>query len=218
MKLSDATLAILKNFSGINHSILLREGSELRTMSPEKTVMASAVVNEVFPVECAIYDLNRLLGVLSLFKSPDVIFEESYVTVIDGKNSVKIVYADPSIIVAAPNKNIVLPSEDIKFTLREDQMTQLFKACSVVGVPDISVCGQDGVLSIVAHDKKNPSSNEYVITLGETDSVFSVDFKVERFRLLTDLYDVTISKQCIAKFEGAVTYFIACESTSKFQS
>lgn len=216
MKLTESTIAILKNFSGINHSILLREGNQLRTISPEKTVMATATVKETFPVECAIYDLNRLLGVLTLFKNPDVQFEESHVTVVDGNNSVKIVYADPSIIICAPEKDIKLPSEDIKFTLREDQMSQLFKASSVVGVPDITVRGSNGVLSIVAHDKKNPSSNEFVINLGETDEVFAVDFKVERFKLLTDLYDVTISKKLIAKFEGAVTYFIACESTSTF--
>ena len=51
MKLSNETLTVLKNFAGINQSILVRKGNKLRTMSVMKTVLAEAVVNEEFEKE-----------------------------------------------------------------------------------------------------------------------------------------------------------------------
>ena len=42
MKLSDTTLTVLKNFAGINNSILVKEGSRLRTISVAKNILAEA--------------------------------------------------------------------------------------------------------------------------------------------------------------------------------
>lgn len=216
MQLSPETVAILKNFASINQSILLREGNVLKTISPQKNIMAKAVVSENFPKEVAIYDLNRLLGVVSLFKSHDLDFTENHIAIADGKNSVKYVYADPSIIVSAPAKEINLPSQDVSFTLTDDQMQQVLKAASVVGVPDISFVGDGSTLVMKAHDKKNSTSNEYAIEIGATDQTFAVDYKVENFKMVSGDYEVTISKKLISKFKGNVEYFVACESTSTF--
>ena len=58
MKLSDSTLTVLKNFAGINNSILVKEGSQLRTISVAKNILAEAEIPEDFPRDVAIYDLN----------------------------------------------------------------------------------------------------------------------------------------------------------------
>ena len=42
MNLSDNTLGILKNFAGINNSILVKEGNQLRTISVMKNILAEA--------------------------------------------------------------------------------------------------------------------------------------------------------------------------------
>jgi hypothetical protein len=217
MQLSEDTIAILKNFASINQGILLREGNVLKTISPQKNIMAKAVVSENFPKEVAIYDLNRLLGVVSLFKSHDLDFTEHHIAIADGKNSVKYVYADPTVIVAAPAKEINLPSEEVSFTVTEEQMQAVLKAASVIGVPDVSFVGDGSTVVMKAHDKKNSSSNEYAIEIGDTDLVFSVDYKVENFKMISGDYEVSISKKLISKFKGAVEYFVACESTSTFQ-
>ena len=39
MKLSDNTLTVLKNFAGINNSILVKEGKRLRTISVAKNIL-----------------------------------------------------------------------------------------------------------------------------------------------------------------------------------
>ena len=49
MKLSDNALAILKNFAGINNSILVKEGNKLRTISVAKNILAEAEIKEEFP-------------------------------------------------------------------------------------------------------------------------------------------------------------------------
>ena len=74
MKISDNTIKILKNFSSINQSILFRTGSTIRTKSPLSTIAAQAVVDEMFPFEFGIYDLNQFLSVVSLFEDPDFDF------------------------------------------------------------------------------------------------------------------------------------------------
>ena len=62
MKLSDKTHTILKNFAGINNSILVKQGNQLRTISVAKNILAEAEIEEDFPREFAIYDLNQFLN------------------------------------------------------------------------------------------------------------------------------------------------------------
>ena len=60
MKLSDSTLAVLKNFAGINNSILVKKGNQLRTISVAKNILAEAEIPEDFPRDVAIYDLSLI--------------------------------------------------------------------------------------------------------------------------------------------------------------
>jgi len=75
MKLSDNTLNVLKNFAGINNSILVKEGNKLRTISVAKNILAEANITEEFPRDVAIYDLNQFLNGLSLHADPDLDFK-----------------------------------------------------------------------------------------------------------------------------------------------
>ena len=119
MKLSEHTISVLKNFASINQNLVIREGSELQTMSAMKNIVARSGVEENFPKEMAIYDLNEFLAALSLFSSPVLEFDEQYVTIKEESNptnSLKYFYSDPSV-VQSPSKTITMPSEDITFEL-----------------------------------------------------------------------------------------------------
>ena len=83
MELNDGTLQVLKNFSGINQNILIKEGTTLRTISEARTVLARAGVKEQFPKNFGIYDLNEFISVLSLVDTPRLKFDENYVTIGD---------------------------------------------------------------------------------------------------------------------------------------
>ena len=81
MKLSSHTPSVLKNFATINQNLVIKEGNTIATMSAMKNIVAKAEVEENFPQEVAIYDLNEFLGALSLFTSPILEFNDSYVLI-----------------------------------------------------------------------------------------------------------------------------------------
>ena len=179
MKLSNETISVLKNFAGINNSILVKQGNRLRTISVAKNILAEADITEEFPRDFAIYDLNQFLNGLSLHQDPDLDFvEESYLSIKEGKRRVKYFFADPNVIISPPDKDIQLPSEDVCFQLDSVTLEKLLKAAAVYQLPDLSAVGEAGVVKLVVRDKKNDTSNEYSIVVGETDSEFTFNFKM----------------------------------------
>ena len=68
MELSKETLTLIKNFAGINGSLMLKAGNRLSTISEGKNVMAETTISETLPIDFAIYDLNEFLNVVSLFQ------------------------------------------------------------------------------------------------------------------------------------------------------
>ena len=220
MKLSDKTVNILKNFSSINQSILFKEGKKLRTISVMKNILAEATVDEEFPKDFGIYDLNQFLNGLGLHHSPDLDFEnDSYVVIKEGRMRSKYFFADENVIVTPPNKEISLPSEDVCFELDTNQLDKLLKAASVYQLPDISAIGENGVVQLVVRDKKNDTSNEYAIVVGETDQEFTFNFKVENIKIIPGAYDVVVSSKLLSQFTNTkynLTYFIALEPDSTF--
>ena len=220
MKLSDNTLTILKNFAGINNSILVKQGTKLRTISVAKNILAEAVIDEEFPRDFAIYDLNQFLNGLSLHQDPEMDFkEESYLSIREGKRRVKYFFADPNVIISPPDKDITLPSEDVHFQLDSTSLEKLLKAAAVYQLPDFCVVGGDGVVKLVVRDKKNDTSNEFAIVVGETDKEFTFNFKVENIKIIPGAYDVIVSQKLLSLFTNTqhdLKYFIALEPDSSF--
>ena len=220
MKLSDKTLTLLKNFSSINQSILIKQGSKLRTISVMKNILAEADVPEEFDRDFAIYDLGQFLNGLSLYQSPEFDFKnDSYLVIREGKTRAKFAFADPSVIVAPPEKEINLPSEDVSFQLESVQLDKLLKAAQVYQLPDLAVVGEAGVIKLVVRDKKNDNSNQFEIVVGETDKEFTFNFKVENIKIVPGSYNVVISSKLLSKFTNTsfnLDYYIALEPDSTF--
>jgi len=221
MKLSDSTLTVLKNFAGINNSILVKEGKKLRTISVAKNILAEANITEEFPRDVAIYDLNQFLNGLSLHSDPDLDFTpDSYITIQEGKRRVKYFYADPQVIIAPPEKEITLPSEDVAFTVSTDQLEKLLKAAAIYQLPDLSAVGGNGVVKLLVRDKKNDTSNHFSVTVGETINDFVFNFKVENIKILPGSYNVIVSSKLLSCFTNTdidVKYYIALEPDSTFE-
>jgi|TARA_B100000085_G_scaffold272674_1_gene287346 hypothetical protein len=220
MQLSDKTINLLKNFAGINQSILFKKGKKLRTISVMKNILAEVNVDEEFERDFGIYNLNEFLNAMSLYQDPQLDFKnESYVSIREGKTRSKYFFADPAVIVTPPEKSITLPSEDVSFELNTQQLDKLLKAAAVYGVPDLSVIGENGVVKIVVRDKKNDTSNDYAVVVGETESTFCLNFKVENIKILPGSYSVTISSKLLSRFESEdknLVYYIALEPDSTY--
>jgi hypothetical protein len=220
MKLSDKTLTLLKNFSSINQSILFKQGNCLKTISVMKNILAEAKIEEEIPKDFGIYDLNQFLNGLNLHKNAELDFQnDSYVVIKEGKSRSKYFFADPNVIVTPPDKDIALPSEDVCFLLDTKELDKLLKASSVYQLPDLSVVGESGVVKLVVRDKKNDTSNEFSVIVGETNEVFTFNFKVENIKILPGNYEVVISSKLLSRFKNTgfdVTYWIALEPDSTF--
>ena len=220
MKLSDNTLSVLKNFSTINQSILFKQGNKLRTISVMKNILAEVTIAEEFPKDFGIYDLTQFLNGMGLHHSPELNFEaDNYVVIKEGKMRSKYFFADPNVIVTPPDKEISLPSEDVSFELSTDQLDKLLKAAAIYQLPDLSVVGENGVVKLLVRDKKNDTSNDFSIVVGETESKFAFNFKVENIKILPGTYEVVVSQKLLSRFismNHELTYYIALEPDSTF--
>ena len=221
MNLSSDTVAVLKNFSDINQNILVKPGNKVQTISTMKNILAEAEISEKFDSEFAIYDLPEFLRAVELFQKPNLNFNGgSNVQIADNnsKQSIKYFFADKSVIVA-PTKNITMPDKEVTFTLKKDDFARLQKGVMTLNLPDVAVKGDGKTITLVATDKKNKSSNDYSMAVGETDKTFMAYFKAENFKMVSDDYDVAISKQKISHFVNRnkpIQYWIALEPDSEF--
>ena len=221
MNLSSDTVAVLKNFSDINQNILVKPGNKVQTISTMKNILAEAEISEKFDSEFAIYDLPEFLRAVELFQKPSLNFNGgSNVQIADNnsKQSIKYFFADKSVIVA-PTKNITMPDKEVTFTLKKDDFAKLQKGVTTLNLPDVAVKGDGKSITLVATDKKNKSSNDYSISVGETIKTFTAYFKAENLKVIGDDYDVEISQQKISHFVNRnkpVQYWIALEPDSEF--
>ena len=220
MKLSDKTINLLKNFSDINQSILFKKGNKLRTISVMKNIMAEAEIQEDFPKDFAIYDLTQFLRGVFLHNQPELDFaNDGHVVIREGKTRSKYFFADPSVIVVPPEKSLTLPTMDVEFELAAEQLEKIRKAVLAFQLPDLSVIGEAGVVKLVVHDKKNDTSNDFQVLVGETDGEFCFHFKVENIKVIPGDYKVSISSKLLSKFVNTdydLTYYIALEPDSTF--
>ena len=224
MKLSSNTTMVLKNFATINQNLVIKEGSELLTMSSMKNIVAKATVEENFPKEFAIYDLNEFLASLSIFKSPVLEFEEQYLTIKEEDQPHKKLtyfYSDPSV-VQSPTKTISMPSEEVKFHLDINKLLEMKRAAGVIGSPDMVLQKSSGNSSLLVKDKKNDTANNYSSDIKtDGDGEYKFFFKVENLKLFDGDYDVKISSKNISHFKNDksnIEYWIALEPESTYSN
>jgi len=218
MKLSKDTLALFKNFAAINSNLSIKAGNKLTTISSGKNIMAETIVSEQFPIDFGIYDLNEFLGAMSLFDAPELEFSDKYVTMKEGKNSVRYFAANQSVLTAVPNVK-QFPTADIEFDLPSQILTQVQRVASILKVSDISFVGDGETITINVGDKSNPTGSSFDSEIALTDKTFKVKFKVENLKMMTGDYRVAIGAKKISRFQATnqqLMYYVAIELDSTF--
>ena len=223
MELSENTLNVLRNFSGINQNMLIKTGTNIKTISEARNVVATADVTEEFPKDFGIYDLNEFIGVMGLVDAPSLKFDEDYVTVSDssGRSKVKYFYAAEETL-TAPTKDVTMPDADVKFTLDNSTLNRLKKAASTLGHSEVSIKAKDGVLSLSVVENQNATSNAFSIDIdGEfkQDAVFNFIISISNLKILPGDYEVEISSKLITQFKNKeipLKYWIALEKSSTY--
>ena len=218
MKLSENTLSVLKNFASINQGIKITEGNTLSTISPLKTLLSKATITDNFEKSFCIYDLNRFLSVVSLFKEPELEFGESAVIIKGGKQKVVYRFCQENVIVAAPAKEIQFPEAEIVFNLTQEALSSVIKATGVLQLPEIAIVGESGKLYMRAVNSKDVGSDEFNEEIGDTSQEFTAVFKPEYLsKIFPGNYKVEVSSKKISRFSSENTvYWIATESNSTF--
>lgn len=216
MKFSEDTLSVLKNFSQINPSVMFKPGNVIKTISPQKTVMASATVSDTFDKPAGVYDLSRFSATLGLFSNPDIEFTESKFVIKSNNSVVNYTYAAENMIITPPEKEITYDAPTASVNLKWDDITNVMRAASVLQLPEIAfVCDGNEIL-LSAVDKKNPTADKYNITLEGVDvpdTQFEMVIKVDNIKLMSGDYKVNLCSNGLAHFIGnKVQYWIAISS------
>lgn len=217
MQFSDRTLTILKSFSTINKSILMRPGNVLKTVTPEKTLIAIATLPDEIPSEACIYDLSRFLSIHGLYENPDVDFKDNHFVISEGKSKTKYVFADVSMIHAPADRDIKFPEPDVQIDVTWAVMDSVLKAAGVLKFEQVAFVGEDGKCYLRAVDSSNSTSDTFGVEIGETTDTFKIIIKKENLKLLAQDYHVSLSTKGLAEFKGSdVTYYIGVDKSSTY--
>lgn len=220
MQLSKRTLEVLKNFATINQSIVVNPGNKLSTMAVARNILAEAEVEETFPREFAIYNLNEFIAAVSLFDDPELDFDEKWVVIREKetkRGGIKYFYSNKSLIVH-PTKTIRMPDDiSVEFTITETILTKIARASGILGVSDVVVVGDEEGISLIAKDRKNDSSNDFEIQVSNEPqgTPFKFFFKQENLKFMPGDYAVQISDKGISLFkkaDGTLQYAVALEA------
>lgn len=227
MKISTQTLSLFKSFAGINSNLLVRAGNTLGTRNATGSVQARAKVDETFPRDFAIYDLNQLLGLISVSSDPDIEFDDKFLQIKSSTGGViKYFYAEESLIKAVPENEPPVEAK-FKFTLTNADMTVIQKTASIVAATTLTVTADGTYAKLVIDDPKNPASNSYSKVLGDSDDQFVMRVTIDNVRpIVDDTYDVVVgtvspsngAKVPVFHFSStnrSLKYLIAADKSSK---
>ena len=229
MNLSNDTLNVLKNFASINPNIVFQPGQQLKTISESKTIMARADIVEDMPKEFGIYDLNEFLSVFNLIENPVLEFEDKSVLVSTAEGGSQLsnyqkvrYYFSETDILTSPTKDIQMPDAEIGVNISESILNQIRKAAAVLGHTELSLKGENGLVTASVVDTKDSTSNSYTIEL-DKDNTCKNDFNfivsIPNLKLLPGDYFVSISSKLISNWTNGnypIEYFIALEKNSTF--
>lgn len=218
MKLSEKTLNVLKSFATINKSIVLKPGKTLRTITPEKTLMAIATIDDEIEGQACIYDLSRFLSIHGLYSSPDVTFNDNHFIISEGKKKTKYMYADVSMVHTPPDKEIKLPSEDVVVDIAWNDMQSVIKAAGVLQFSEIAFVGENGKCYLRAINSEDTTADTFGVEVGETEDTFKIIIKTDNLKLMPRDYKVALCAKGISRFAAEdVSYFIGIDAKSTYK-
>lgn len=216
MKLSNETLTILKNFASINSGIEFKQGNKIATISATKTVLAKAGLKDQFPEDFCVYDLNQFLSVHSLNKETELEFDTSNVIFKSGRSKIKYRKTSKNMIVTPPEKDLNLPSVDVSFTLKDEDLNNLLKTASVLQSPCVAFESDGDKIYVTSFDPKDNSSHTNSTEVADGNGkTFKAIFLTENLKMIAGSYEVEVSSKGLASFKNTkedIQYWIAIES------
>lgn len=221
MKLSEKTLNVLRNYATINPSIKILEGNTIATIAETKNILSKTTVEDSFPQDFGIYDLNNFISTLSLVDEPNLKFDEKFVTIFDstGRSKIKYFFDNTQ---EKGKTEVVMPEAEVQFTLTADTLASIKKAAATLGHDQLVITDEGGNLELKVCNVENTTSNAYTIDVGfdeKPDVDFNFIFNISNLKMIPGDYEVSISSKLISNFKHTtedLEYFIAVERTSTY--
>jgi hypothetical protein len=157
-----------------------------------------------------------------LFENPDIEFDDKAVLIRSNGRELDYRFADPKTIISPPEKDLSLPTVDVKFTLTAANLADIQKALGALGMPEIAVAGDGKQMWLQVTDSKNSQGDSYKINLGETSKKFHLVFKAVNLKFIPQDYEVESTSKGISHFKGSavvdVDYWVMLEAKpSKYE-
>ena len=216
MNLNERTLSVLKNFATINSGIVIRKGTVQKTISPEQTILVEVTLEDSFPENFGVYDLNQFLGNVGTLNNPSLSFTPEVVQMNDGEIELNYHACSENLIISPPDgKELIMKDPDVVFSLSQASLQKLLRISAMNNLPNISILGNKNGLYVRSHELKNDTSNFANMRVADYDGKeFIVSFKTENLRLIPDNYTVQIKVggfSCWTNASNTLKYFIAME-------
>lgn len=133
--LTDATVEILRNFANINDEATFTAGHAQRACNPSRNFIADVELADALPVDCSIYELNRLLGIIDTCKGdalPTLTFGETSLVVNHEHGEVTLPYAHADIMAKPPAKSFFMADQIASFDLPLTLWNKIKKTAAVL--------------------------------------------------------------------------------------
>lgn len=224
MKISNVTLSVLRNFGNINAGIHFKKGNVVRTVSSAMNILAQAEIEESFPFDFGIYDLNNFLSVISLHKDDmELEFDDKHVIINGNAGRSTIMYrmCEPSMLVVPPEKNINMPNPEIEFKFTPEDFNFVLKAAGFLSSPNVIIESDGSSLNVVTCDVNNDSAHTDSLRICDSDGKkYRMVLRTENLtKLMSGGYDVSISSKGISRFKSTnmdLTYWVSTEKGSHY--
>jgi len=198
MKFTEKTLSVLKNFSTINNGLMIKKGNVQRTVALTKDVLAEAHLDQSFPRDFAIYDLNGFLSMLSTFNGDgdaEIDFQENHMVITSGRRKLKYYYASPTVIFSPPD-DLKLDSPTQRFDLVLDDLKLIQKMASF-DMGDLTIKSDGDKIYISVINGQNNNSNEMNIEVDQSMDTCEVTFDVGLMKVIPQEYSVGVNDKSV---------------------
>jgi hypothetical protein len=189
-------------------------------VSPESTILVEAQLDDDFPENFGIYELNTFLGNVTTLSSPELTFSAESVVIKDGDIELNFLGASTNLIISPPEgKSLVMKACDASFNLSHSTLQKLMRLANMNDLTHINIVGKSGEIYLKANDPKNDTSNSVSTKVGDYDGTdFSVLLKVDNLKMIPDDYTVELKVggfTCWTNKNGTLKYFISLEKDKK---
>lgn len=224
MKLTKETIATLTKHNKINQSIKIVPNTK-QLKSKNKTIMAYSTIDQEFPEMLGIYDLQEFISVVSLFEEPELdMSNPEYVIVKSNGQKLRYMNSPENLLGDSYiEKDLKLENETLSVNVTKEQISQVMKAANVMKMEYIGFTSKDGEIVFRAFQKTQgdgKESNEYAISLGETDQEFDLYYKTESLiNILDSDCEITFDQRKAGVISrivcGNFTYYVVLERGSE---